>query len=217
MAIKAKPPPTDKPKPRGKVKAPSRPKADPSATEASRLDAAIWIETALQALAINGIDGVRVEVLCKQLKVTKGSFYWHFKDRDGLYDSMLDHWRRKTTLGLIERLDRGEVSPEARLRRLLQIPVTGRRSPLAADVELAIRLWGRRDARAQRALEEVDELRLRYISGLLKACGVRESETDARAILAYSYMRVAATLIPRDAAELMTRCEDLLLGIGDRS
>lgn len=179
--------------------------------DAQRLDIAAWTDAALEVLATQGIDGVRIEVLAKRLEVTKGSFYWHFKDRDALYDSILDHWRRKTTLGLIERLDRGEISAEARFRRLLQIPMMSRRSALAADVELAVRLWGRRDERARRALEEVDHLRLRYIGGLLKGCGVPEREIEARAILAYSYMRVAATLIQRDAAELMAQCEDLLL------
>ena len=184
------------------------------AVDAPRLDAVAWTNAALELLATSGIDGVRIEFLAKQLAVTKGSFYWHFKDRDALHDSMLSHWRRRATLSLIERLDQGEASPEARLRRLLRLPIVGKKSSRAADVELAIRLWGRRDPRAQGALEEVDHLRLRYIGGLLQECGVNEGEAQARAVLAYSYMRVAATLIPDDAVQqLMEQCENILLGI----
>ena len=51
-------------------------------TESSRLDAQAWTNAALKTLARSGIDGVRVELLAKELSVTKGSFYWHFKDRD---------------------------------------------------------------------------------------------------------------------------------------
>jgi AcrR family transcriptional regulator len=168
----------------------------------------------LELLATHGVDGVRVELLAKSLEVTKGSFYWHFKDRDALYDSMLIQWRRGTTLGLIERLDRGETTPEARLRRLLQLPVVGRSSARAADVELAIRLWSRRDERARLALEEVDQLRLRYIAGLLVECGVPEEEAEPRSILAYSYMRVASSLVAGERRDLMKQCEDILLGAG---
>lgn len=177
-----------------------------------RLDRAAWTDAALDMLATGGIDGVRVELLSKRLAVTKGSFYWHFKDRDALHQAMLDQWRRQTTLALIERLDRDESTPEARLRRLLRLPIMGRRSASAADVELAIRLWGRREPRAQAALEEVDRLRLSYVAQLMTLCGAGPEEAEARAIIAYSYLRVAATLVPADARALMDRCETLLIG-----
>ncbi|EQB17150.1 TetR/AcrR family transcriptional regulator [Sphingobium lactosutens] len=182
-------------------------------TEAIRLDAAAWTDAALELLASNGIDGVRIELLAKRLEVTKGSFYWHFKDRDALHQAMLEQWRKSATLALIERLDRGEASPEARLQRLLRLPIMGQRSARAADVELAVRLWGRREPRAQAALEEIDQLRLHYISGLMMQCGADAPEAEARAILAYSYMRVAATLVATEARETMDRCEALLIGI----
>jgi AcrR family transcriptional regulator len=180
--------------------------------DARRLDVDAWVDAALDLLAKNGIDGVRVEILAKTLQVTKGSFYWHFNDRDALHEHMLETWRRRATLALIERLNRGDASPEARLRRLLRLPLTGDRSALAAAVELAIRLWGRRDERARIALREVDELRLRYIAGLIEAYGSNPQEADARAILAYSYMRVAPTLIEIDAKETMDQCEMIILG-----
>ena len=187
-------------------------KAKSRSSESTRLDASAWTQAAIEALGTRGIDGVRVELLAKQLAVTKGSFYWHFKDRDALHEAMLTHWRRRATLYLIERLDRVAGSPEDRFRQLLRVPMHGRRAASAAGIELAIRLWGQRDERAKAALEEVDALRLQYISGLLSQCGVAESEARPRSILAYSYMRVAATLVPHDAEALIVDCENLLLG-----
>lgn len=179
----------------------------------NRLDVKAWVDAALAELAIHGIDGVRIEVLAKRLDVTKGSFYWHFKDRDALLVGMLDQWRRGATVALIERLDRKPVSARERLSHLLRIPIKGERSAFAADVELSMRLWGRRDQRAKRALEEVDELRLHYIRNLLQEIGVPQQEVVARATLAYSYMRVAGALIRSDASELMQHCETLLIGV----
>lgn len=183
-----------------------------SPNEVHRLNSEDWTRAAIKRLASNGIDGVRVELLAKDLGVTKGSFYWHFKDRDALYESMLESWRRRATLALIERLDSSESGAEQRFRRLLRVPITSQNAPEAANVELAIRLWAKRDPRAHRALEEVDTLRLQYISGLLAACGLSEQSAKSRAVLAYCYMRVGATLIPKDAFDFMKSCEDALLG-----
>jgi AcrR family transcriptional regulator len=184
----------------------------PRKTE-DRLDSGAWIDAALDELALHGIDGVRIEVIAKRLSVTKGSFYWHFKDRETLLGMMLDRWRKRATLALIEKLDRAGETPEDRLRRLLRLPITGQRSALAADLELSVRLWGRRDGRAKLALQEVDELRLRYIAGLLADMGAAPKDAESRAILAYSYMRVAATLVDPDDADTMKYCEDVLIGV----
>ena len=59
----------------------------------SQLDRDAWIKASLDVLAEKGLDGIRVEVLAKRLKVTKGSFYWHFKDRRDLFDAMLETWK----------------------------------------------------------------------------------------------------------------------------
>ena len=58
-----------------------------------QLDRAAWIQAALDTLADEGVTGVRVEVLAKRLHVTKGSFYWHFKDRQDLLSGILETWK----------------------------------------------------------------------------------------------------------------------------
>lgn len=191
---------------------PRKTKGSDHNSEARRLDANAWADAALTELAEHGIDGVRVEVLAKLLRVTKGSFYWHFKDRDALLAAMLERWRRRATLLLIERLDRAGSSPADRLSELLRLPMRGQRSVLAAEIELAIRLWGRTDPRARSALEEVDDLRLEYLTRLFVEVGCSKELARARAILAYSYLRVGASLINPDATELMQQCEALLMG-----
>jgi AcrR family transcriptional regulator len=184
--------------------------AKKTAGETPRLDSQAWVQAALDILAEQGIDGVRVEILAKQLGVTKGSFYWHFKDRDALFEAILDTWRRQATLRIISRLDQTTQTSAGRLRQLLHLPFQGPRSERGADVELSLRLWSRRDPRARAALAEVDQLRLRYIAGLLEDCGCNANDAKARAVLAYSFIRVGATLIDsKDHATLET-CLSLL-------
>ncbi len=60
-----------------------------------------WLDAALKALARGGIDRVRVESLAKNLGVTKGSFYWHFKDREQFLDELLNFWAEQSTQTVI--------------------------------------------------------------------------------------------------------------------
>jgi len=173
------------------------------------LDVDAWIDAALAELANHGVDGVRVEVLARRLGVTKGSFYWHFKDRDALLAKTLERWRRRATLTLVERNDRGTAAE--RLRQILQLPLRGRQATQAASVELAIRLWGRGDARARATLEEVDELRLRYVSQAFVDAGVAVEEARARAVLAYAYQQSGARLIHGEGGEALMREIEALL------
>ena len=49
-----------------------------------------WLEQALHVLREEGIQGVRIERLARDLGVTKGSFYWHFDNLDDLRQSILE-------------------------------------------------------------------------------------------------------------------------------
>jgi AcrR family transcriptional regulator len=184
--------------------------------EGSKLDSAAWVQEALNVLAASGVDGVRVEIMARTLGVTKGSFYWHFKDRSELLDRVLQEWRRRATLAIIERLENSHESPERRLQRLLRLPLEARGAEAGAEIELSVRLWGRYDERALAVLREIDELRLKYIARLLEELGATKTEANARAILVYSYMRVSRSLISANNKATMQVCETILMGRSGR-
>lgn len=180
--------------------------------EARRLLAEDWIAAALDTLAVSGVDAVRVESLARDLSVTKGSFYWHFADRSALLSAMLGSWRRRATLAIIERLERTEESPRDRLRGLIRLPFASSRSAKGANLELAIRLWAKRDAAAAAAVEEVDQQRLAYLVSLLRQLGLADEEARMRAYVTYAYI-IAEGLVSRpDSAGLAETCERWLIG-----
>src|SRR5262245_7462490 len=57
-----------------------------------------WLRAARLALRRRGPDAVRVEPLARALGVTKGSFYWHFRDRSDLLEALLKEWEDETGL-----------------------------------------------------------------------------------------------------------------------
>lgn len=165
-----------------------------TASGGCRLERVDWVNAALQVLADRGIAGVRIESLARDLGVTKGSFYWHFKDRDALLAELLQVWRRRATLTVMERLESRSADPVERLKGLLRFPFASPRAADGADIELAIRLWGRNDERARAVLAEIDELRIRFIASIFAELGFDRAEAEARAALIYGFMRVGLSL-----------------------
>lgn len=58
----------------------------------ARLSAADWERGALEMIAQEGVDALAVEALARRLGVTKGSFYWHFRNREALLQAALNRW-----------------------------------------------------------------------------------------------------------------------------
>ena len=155
--------------------------------EVSSLDPQRWIDAAIEILVGGNVDAIRVEVLAKTLGVTKGSFYWHFRDRSDLLARLLAFWRD----GRIADITRHAASPAGREReqalRLIEL-YSGNRSRKGIASELAIRDWARKDEMAAKAVEEVDVVRLDLAGRLLAASGFPPAEARARSLLLYAYV-----------------------------
>lgn len=153
-----------------------------------QLTPADWIRAATEVLVDKSIDAVRVDVLAKGLKVTRGSFYWHFQDRDDLLRQLLKSWRDAATEQIINRFERSGADPEALVRELASLPFRGKAAATSASIELAIRAWARRDEMARQVVDEVDAKRLSYVAQCFVALGFSFQDAGMRAFLLYSYM-----------------------------
>jgi AcrR family transcriptional regulator len=173
----------------------ARPRPDADAQRAA-LTPERWIEAATEVLVDQGIDHVRVDVLATQLGVTRGSFYWHFKDREELLRAVLASWRESATIALTQRLEQAQADPRQQLRDVLSLPFRGRAAARAARIELAIRAWARRDTMARYAVDEADAARLAHIAQIFSSMGFSLTEARARAVMAYGLV-VAESLAPK--------------------
>lgn len=151
----------------------------------TQLDPERWVEVATDVLAKEGISGLRVEVLAKRCGVTKGSFYWHFKDRQALLDAVLEQWK----LGRIRDIEKTTtVVPGGEREQLhFAIEVYGAsRNRKGMSIELAVRDWARHDRRAASVVEEVDLYRLECTEKLFIAAGMSDAEAKSRSLLLYA-------------------------------
>ncbi|WP_313515956.1 TetR/AcrR family transcriptional regulator [Pseudomonas sp.] len=156
-----------------------------------------WIDAAQSVLVKSGVDAVRVDTLAKELNITRGSFYYHFKSRGELLEGILGSWRARATEDVIQHLRNAKTSPHHQLQRLLELPFHGQTAREAAAIELGIRAWARRDTKARQAIDEVDRHRLSYIESLLMHGINDEGEARDRAYLIYAY-QISLSLLHSD-------------------
>jgi len=158
-----------------------------------RLDRATWLDAGLACLADAGPAGVRIPAIAKRLGVTKGSFYWHFRDLEEYEDALLAAWEQQYTREVVQLVEESGGDAMQRLRSLIDLA-------FETDTMLAraIRHWSANDARARRAQARVDRRRLTYIAGLLHDLGWNTKEAMALARWTYwAVIGLHATKAPK--------------------
>src|SRR6201989_1215504 len=146
-----------------------------------------WIEAGLAEMARHGIDGVRGEVLAKNLGVTKGGFYRRFKDRAALLEAILCTWSAGRIASIEKQTSLDGATARDRLRAVVQL-YAERMNTAGMAVELAIRQWARSDEAAAAAVASVDAARLKNVAPLYRATGLEAEAAEARAFLFYCFV-----------------------------
>jgi len=143
-----------------------------------RLTKEDWILAGFRALSREGVAGLRAEALARELKATKGSFYWHFRDVAGFEAAMLEYWRRRATEDIIEELNRHPRPAREQLRTLIDYATSDDSSHRGRRAELALREWSAADQRVASVVREVDRRRIAFVKNGLLHAGLQEGEAN---------------------------------------
>src|SRR5580700_5995715 len=174
-----------------------------------------WIEAGFKEIARSGVEGVRVEVLAKNLGVTKGGFYRRFRDRAALLSGMLAEWSTGRIAAIEQQASLDGETARDRLQSLIRL-YSERMNTEAIAIELAIRQWARTDEAAAEAVASVDAARLKNVAQLYRATGLEGEEADARAFLFYCFVFGQSLLFlergQRRRSALIAKSAETLLG-----
>jgi len=125
-----------------------------------------WLHAARLALLRGGVEQVRVEKLARALNVTKGSFYWHFKDREELLELLLREWEDEVH-GLLIQL--GKHSRREKLNIFLRL--VNERVRLSEEgktpSDAAIFAWASVDSGVARRVNKAEQTRIRQLQHLV--------------------------------------------------
>ena len=129
------------------------------------------------------------------LGVSRGSFYWHFKDFADFRGQVLHSWRDRTVDQVIQEFDRDPAEPD-RLRRLIKRAFFGKRG-----LDRAIRMWAADEPEVAAMVAAVDARRVAYMAELLIAAGVDVRQAHPRAAFIYwAYLGQTIVMDPASAA-----------------
>jgi AcrR family transcriptional regulator len=164
----------------------------------SKLGREDWIRMGTKILIERGIEAVKIDSIAKQLNVTRGSFYWHFKNRDVFLLTILQEWETRRAADVMAQLEALICSPSAKLLKLFDLVAQEN-----TQLEKAIRIWAIKDSRVAALIEQVDRQQLNDLKNLFSQLGFPELEAKSRAQIVYA-IRLAwfVIAVPDDSAEL---------------
>lgn len=147
-----------------------------------RLTRGDWIAIARKALIASGVDDVKVDVLARRMKVTRGSFYWHFKHRQELLDALVEDWKnnnREEIAAIEKRAAEGATG----LIELFKVWLG--EDPNFPAFDIAIRVWARKSPEVTKLVHEIDDAWIGLFQLFLERNGISGTEAFVRARVMY--------------------------------
>lgn len=116
------------------------------------------------ALLNGGPDAVKVEKLARDLDVTKGSFYWHFKDRQEILEALLSEWEEETRTLTAEALSKPDAKQGVRglLETVKSAVVQSERGEAPSDA--AMFAWASMSPEVARRVNQVERQRMLFFT-----------------------------------------------------
>ena len=173
----------------------TRKHATHSGTVPARLSKEEWLARALEVLGKKGAGELTIESLARHLGVTKGSFYWHFRDRADFFRQLIEYWDQHFTQTVIDEISGQDGPPEERLLELMRLVLTKRLDRF----EMPIRTWAQQNPALAPLVRNVDRHRVGFVRLLFLEMGFDEDEADMRTRIFLTYMITQRFLLPPTA------------------
>lgn len=142
-----------------------------------------WLRAALAAFEADGIEGVRVERLARTLNVAKSGFYWHFKDRQQLYDELLELWEEESTKVVTSSAELAALEPADRLLQAAHLIFENDLGRL----DLPLWAWARNCPEVRERVRRIYNVRFSWIRQSFRELGFKGADLEMRTRLFVIY------------------------------
>lgn len=170
---------------------------NPPKAERTRLTAQDWKNAALELIADEGVGALAVESLARRMGVTKGSFYWHFRNREALLEATLTLWESHDEAEVLAKIE-PIADPRLRLRALFDFVAR----ELPSHRIYAALLKALDHPAVQELMARVSARRMEFLTTAYGDAGMNTAQAQHRARLTYAayvgFMQINLTLgLPR--------------------
>ncbi len=148
----------------------------------TRLSVEDWLQAGYALLAEQGVRALKVDRLCQQAGVTRGSFYWHFEDMDSYRAALVESWNAFLERDRRSLAELGALPPRERLSAMM----TALTSPQHWILERAMREWARTDPEAAANVRAADRRLLRHVAKAYSDYGFSPADAKLRAELTFA-------------------------------
>ena len=160
--------------------------------ESNRLSRNDWLDQAFWAVVAGGFENVKVLTIAEKLKVTRGSFYWHFSDHADLIRSLLLRWKLQQT-ALDQKLDsQRSGNPVKDLEDVVDAAFSQAGATLEnLRFEQALRSLSHQNSEAAQMLVEIDTERMKLFES--KFMAIVKDVKKARDLSALLYLAIVGS------------------------
>ena len=160
--------------------------------ESNRLSRDDWLDQAFWAVVAGGFENVKVLTIAEKLKVTRGSFYWHFSDHADLIRGLLLRWKLQQT-ALDQKLDsQRSGNPVKDLEDVVDAAFSQAGATLEnLRFEQALRSLSHQNSEAAQMLVEIDTERMKLFES--KFMAIVKDVKKARDLSALLYLAIVGS------------------------
>lgn len=175
-----------------------------------------WIAAARSMLIEGGIAAVQINPLAARLGVTRGGFYWRFRNRQDLLNHLLLDWQNTNTRSLLMAVERSGT-PRERFRRLVRLWLD--ETEFDPRLDTAVRQWGTIDQVVAAQVHQADDERIAALTRIFVDAGQEAIEAMVRARIVYfhqvGYYTLGIKETPQQRRKLMPYYTHILTAFED--
>jgi AcrR family transcriptional regulator len=170
-----------------------------------------WLNMARDTLVRDGVGQVKILTLADRMGVSRSSFYWYFRNRDGLLRALLEEWETRNTASITVQCALPAASISEAVFNFFRCFLDP--TKFDSGMDFAIREWARRDEALRERVDTADSVRLAAVSDMFVTHGFDATEADARArILYFMQLGYHALDVREPIAERLARVHPYLKG-----
>lgn len=142
-----------------------------------------WLKIGINTIGTKGLKSLKIDTLCKELKVTKGCFYHWFRSKNDYEMQILQFWKQKFTLGFIALAESGKNDKE-------KLAILGKQCIdgilVGNRLELEINTWSQTDDKVKEFVNTVYKQRYNYAEKLLSGIYSNKKQVKKHCLILYS-------------------------------
>jgi len=169
-----------------------------------------WLKKTLELLRTHNIEILKIDVICKKLNITKGSFYHHFENHELFMTDLLEFWYETYTLEILREIEKYKDNVIQQIEVINEIMYSK-----DLNIEVQFRVLGFQNSLVQKYIEKTDIKRIEAMKIMQKKLVPTSSEEEIDLMVSCIYSQFIGSLfiLPKMPVSKLKKMDDLFLNL----